>query len=434
MKILLLVVSALLTANLGWMIFGPAGGTSWSAPIGEPLSASREAEPTPALSTQQKALLESGDVNQLVNAGFSDEVARQLVAGRAYVTLRAKIAMRRNPAEPKINYWRNDLDWFSPANQRRRREEMAAQTEYAETLRSLFGEETAGLGGADDRFGFLPKDKRELLHRIERDYGEMQSDLHMEFAGFPLPSDQEKLKLLEQEKRRDILAALTPDEAEQLDLRSSQTAMTIRNMYGNALQTEADFRKIFALHKAFDERYDLRQYFVGGSPTQEVLHTRALAERQMHAEMRKAVGEETYASMIRASDQDYRTLSGLEKRLQLPVGSAQAVYESRDLYAKESLAISDNPNLSPTARREQLNTLAQQATTDLQASLGKQGAEIYARQSNWINLLKNGSAFSININAAPAGMFIQGNTIFPVHRPTPNVSISPAPATKAGSN
>lgn len=415
MKTLLIAVAVLLTANLGWMIFGPAGGKSRSVTQVESSSTASVAPSTPALSIQQKALLESGDVNELVGAGFSEEVARQLIAGRAYVLMRGKMdALRGHAPGSGTDYWKEDLNFYSPANLQQRSQVMSTQNEYAETLRRLFGDDSAAFGGGDPRLNFLPKEKREILRRIEQDYREMQAELYGEFASFSLPADREKLALLEKEKQRDILAALTPKEAEEFELRSSQTANDIRNIYGEAIQSEADYRKIFALQKAFDDQYHMQKFYASGNVTQQATEARALAERKMHADIKEALGADVYASMIRASDNDYQALSGLEKRLQLPAGTAEAVYEKRDVYATQSRAISENHSLSPSARREQLAALAQQATIDLQANLGRQGAELYAQRSNWINILKSGSALSSNPNDAPPGMFIQGTTVFPV--------------------
>ena len=113
------------------------------------------------------------------------------------------------------------------------------------------------------------------------------------------------------------------------------------------------------------------------------------------------------------------------------------VYESRDLYATRSRAISDNPTLTPEARRDQFNALAREATKDLQAKLGQQGAELYVQRSNWVNMLKGGTAFSTDAKDPPPGMFLQGTSIFPIqNRPPPNApgSTPTAPATKPGSN
>jgi hypothetical protein len=107
-------------------------------------------------------------------------------------------------------------------------------------------------------------------------------------------------------------------------------------------------------------------------------------------------------------------LNGLEKRLQLPAGTAAKLYESREYYATRSRAISENVGLSPEARREEFKVLTQQATQELQSNLGQQGAELYAQRSGWVNMIKGGTAFSTDAKDAPPGVFIQGSGVFPV--------------------
>ncbi len=55
----------------------------------------------------------------------------------------------------------------------------------------------------------------------------------------------------------------------------------------------------------------------------------------------------------------------------------------------------------------QIKAIATQATADLQAKLGSEGADAYAQRSNWLRMLKNGNAFSTDPKNAPAGA---GNT------------------------
>ena len=65
------------------------------------------------------------------------------------------------------------------------------------------------------------------------------------------PLSSGKLRLLRAE--RDIAALLSPSELADYELRTSPSAATVRHRYGGALQTEDDFRKVYARPKAYDE-------------------------------------------------------------------------------------------------------------------------------------------------------------------------------------
>lgn len=369
-------------------------------------------------------LLDSGNLRDLTTAGMPEEIARQLLAGRAYARMQTKLAALRKRTAAQAEYWKGSANWYSSKNKDQRHAFAEIQNEYAEALRGVFGEDASSLAGTDPRYAALPPAKRDILRRIDQDYGEMQAEIYSEMAGLALPIDQERLKLLEVEKQRDILAALTPEEAETFNLRASQTASMIQNQYGDGIKTEADYRKIFALQKAFEDRYSFQTFFTGGNISQEKLQERTNAERQMLSDMRSAVGDEAYATLRRSSDPDFKMLSGLEKRFQLPEGTAQALYDSRDLYASQSRAIVENPNLTPENRARQLRELGQQITQSLQSTLGQQGAELYARQSNWVNMLKSGQAFSLDPKDAQPGMMLQNSSVYPL-QPKPT---APAPA------
>jgi len=79
---------------------------------------------------------------------------------------------------------------------------------------------------------------------------------------------------------------MTPEEYEQYNLHSSQTAMNIRSRYGDAIQTEDDYKKIFALQKAYDDQYSGQEIFMGGPPSQETMVARRTAEQKLQEDIK----------------------------------------------------------------------------------------------------------------------------------------------------
>ena len=155
----------------------------------------------------------------------------------------------------------------------------------------------------------------------------------------------------------------------------------------------------------------------GGATTPEARAARQAAEQKLQDDIRAALGPDNYAAFQRANDQDYKTLTSVAKRLSLPETTADTVYATRDTYAAQSQQISQNPALTPAERRDQLSHLATQAKTALTATLGSEGAEAYAQRAQWLNMLKNGNAFSMNPKDAPAGYSNPGSTVYPVRPP-----------------
>jgi hypothetical protein len=377
-----------------------------------------------------QAALASGDTAALTAAGVPPDIARAVAIGRAFDKMQTRMReLRPKPADDG-KYWRRSPGFRPDATTREQRMEMnKVQREFTETMRKALGEDLdSAFGGRDSPYAFLPSAKREQLRQIEQDYNEMQSQAYMDQEGIQLPSDQEKLKLLRLEKERDIAAALSPEEREQYELRVSQTANNVRARYGDAIQSEEEYRRIFALQKAFDDRYANQDRGEGGPASQEMMRARRDAEQQLQDEIRASLNPEQLAAMQRANDQDLKAAESLVRRLNLPANTPEVVLASRENYAAQSMQINGNAALSPQERRTQLQALATRAQNELQGTLGSEGAQAYAQRSQWISVLKNGNAFSTNPKDAPAGARNLNNTIFQVQPPR-----SAAPAANATS-
>jgi len=351
------------------------------------------------------AALASGDAAALAAVGFSQDDIRAFKLGR--VSSKYFDLMRTAwPKTPSDQYWRNANFNFNKMSPEQRAAQTQAQRELMDGLRSVYGDDMPFPG--NQNMAYLSADKRDKIDKIQRDYDDMRQQITGGNNGVLLASDKEKLKLLDQEKERDITAAMTPAEREQYELQSSSTAQTIRNRYGEAIQSEDVYKKVFALQKAFDD-----QNSAGGTPQQPN------AQAGLQNEIKAAIGNDAYASYQRSNDPEFKALSTLETRLSLPADTADQIYSSRNTYATQSQQIAANADLSPDQRKEQLAAVAAQAKADLVSKLGQEGADAYAAQANWITMLNNGNAFSTNPDDAPGGPFNgNGSTVSRYRPPT----------------
>lgn len=415
MKITSLLLAGSLAANLALVavvFLRPSSGPTRSA-AAVPI---RHASSDKIELNSLRAALESGDVAALTAAGVSPELIRILSVGRAFDAFQAR--MRAAATEPvdKARYWRNAPRTESPEVARNRRMETSkALREFSEALRLAYGADLESLfNSRDSRNSFLPPAKREMLRRIEQDYAELQSQIENS-DGIELASDRQKRKLLQAEKDRDIAAALTPEERAELELHTSMSAMVVRGRYGDALETEEDYRKIYALQKAFDDRF--KNDVDGGRPTPESVRLRREAQEKLQDDIRAALTPEQWATVQRSSDQDYRTIDSLTRRLNLPANTGENVWGVRDAVAAQSQQINANATLTREERLTQFQNLATKTQADLRTLLGAEGAEAYAQHSPWLRMLNNGTAFSTNPKDAPAGPIITGQTVYAVPPP-----------------
>ncbi|PTX97928.1 hypothetical protein [Opitutus sp. ER46] len=347
-----------------------------------------------------QAALESGDADALIAAGCTPEVARQLVIGRAMFRLQARMKELRASQQADARYWRRTP--FDPdATAQSRVEVRKAQREFNDELRRAFGADVGTIfGGGSERYGYLSPEKRTKLQRIEQDYADMMESAYADQGAIQLPSDREKMKLLREERERDIAAAMTPEEREQYELHDSPAAHQVMWRYGAALETEEQYRQVYALQKAFADQYANND----GQLTPDQMRERREAERQLQATIDATLTPDQRAALQRAHDSDYGTLAAISRRLNLPATTTDQVIALRASYATQSLDIQRNAALTDQERRTQLTALAKRAEADLQGTLGNEGADAYARRATWMNHLRSGAAFSTNAKDAPSGV------------------------------
>jgi hypothetical protein len=413
MKPVTLLLAGSLAANVllvGWYLARSEGASrpanARPAPVATPAASGSRAADAEAL----RVALATGDAAALAAAGVSPDIARQLAIGRAFERYAQRSAAGREPATDG-RWWRNT------PGRRDREPELVARRELSDALSAALGHDPLKLsgGGDDATLSFLPPAKREALRRIVQDYDEMIAKFSSD--GIQLPSDREKLDLLRAERDRDIAALLTPAERAQYEMRTSALAAQVRARYGDAIGSEAEFKTIYELQKAFDERFP-REAFTGRiSP--ELMQQRAEAERQLQQEIRAALGEQRYAELRRTSDPDLRVVDSLVSRLNLPAGTTDQIASARDSYAAASQRINSDATLTPQDRRTQIQELAARARGELAQTLGGEAADVYAQRSSWITMLQNGVAFTTDPReAAGLGALRGGGTsVFPVMPP-----------------
>jgi hypothetical protein len=326
---------------------------------------------------------------------------RELALGRRF----AALATKGPPPSADPRWWRATRSGSPGAEQQAqwRREVTEALAAAGIEPKGVFGPGDPGL------LSFLPAAKRDALRRINQDYEELTAKFGAN--GVQLASDRERLKLLRAERERDINALLSPAELAEYTMRTSPSSAVIRARYGDAIETEDEFRRIFALQQAFDERFPAENAKARATP--EGMKAFVEAQRQLQEDIRSAVGEPAWTRLQRAADPDLRTLDSLVSRLNLPASTTDQVAGLRDSLAAESQRINADGSAAAPQRRAQIQELAARAKRELTATLGQEGAEAYVQRSPWLGMLAGGLAFSTTPPATgPLAPGLQG--VYPV--------------------
>ncbi len=258
-----------------------------------------------------------------------------------------------------------------------------------ELLRSLFGNdegETAARDRQRRQYGMLPDGKLDQLDALQADYDEMAAEISGNAGGLLLPAEREALDLLEQERRKDIAAILTPAELEQYDLQASPAAHALRSRLAGFAPTEAEFRAIFGLQRAFDERFAHRS---GDGFDEGRIRERRAAEQELEAKLAKALGAGRFAEYRKQQDNGYRLAARIAERFGLPAQRAGAVYDLAQDTQSRLQALRHDRSLAPEAALQALAGLSRETNEKLGVLLGAEGADAYKQTSGgaWLRTM-----------------------------------------------
>ncbi len=338
-----------------------------------------------------EALLRSGDGEELTKvlraAGVSEDLIRALVREQVSAPFRSRIRAIEEAA-------RGDRPWWQSGGRTELTPEQRA--EVRQIQREMRGELERVLGpeeGRGDRAGvyaFLSGDKAEAARQVDSDYAEMSRELRDRMEDFRLPSDRDAFRLLEEERRADLAALLTPAELEDLEMRTSSVSARLRRELGTVVASEAEFREIYRLAAAVDAQYGRDS---GGQDVSR--GDRNAAEAALKQQIMDMLGPERTAVLARQRDPDYRTMQAATVRLNLPATATDTVMAARAQAAEQSQRISGDAALDAAAKRAALAAVASGVRAQLQSAMGKEGAEAFAQRAEWVRALERGSSFSL---------------------------------------
>lgn len=406
MKPTTLLLAASLIANVALVAVFATRSTA-------PTPATTSAAVTPARSDSAalRAALASGDATALRAAGLSADLSREIALSRALSRSFEKVRAAKSATTADGRWWQ-----APNSGGLSREQQLLLRRDFTDALSASFGDDLGLFSTVGDaaQLDFLSPDKRAALRRIMQDYAEMMAKFSPD--GVQLASDKEKLRLLRAERDRDIATLLSPSELADYELRTSASAATVRNRYGDAIQSEDDFRKLYALQKAFDERFPADA--LAGRVSMDTMRARADAQQQLQADIRSTLGDEKYAALRRATDSELRTLDSLVTRLGLPANTTDRLATARETYAAESQRINANTTLSASDRRAQLQDLGTKAKAELTSTLGPEAADAFAPRASWVGMLQGGIAFSTKpVANSPGNLSLAGGatqSVYPV--------------------
>jgi hypothetical protein len=383
---------------------GPSSRAQASRPVVHAMRAANprlQAANAAATRAQLWSALQSDDLRTLIAqlraAGFPPLVVRAIITAQIDARLLRRADELFGPVEP-LPFWKPEPFNGFAFNMDSKKSEAFWQLyrERSRQLRELLGHDI-DIYYADvtleqrRRFGDLSPAKIDRVQRIVDDYDEMMSQVRAAGGGVTLPEDRQKFKLLEEEKRADLAALLTPPELEDYEMRNHYITSRLRGAMTLMDATEEEFRAIFRAQKAYQDRLQaLRpsEAFAAGAYRDEP----SPMELQLQQDLKAVLGAQRYAEFARANTGEFQLLTRIAQRENIPAETTVRVFSLRDGVAQESNRIYSDAALTLDQKRTALQTLAQQTRSEILSALGPTAGPTYVQSARWLTLVERGNA------------------------------------------
>lgn len=230
-------------------------------------------------------------------------------------------------------------------------------------------------GEFEAAFNALPDDKRADVQMIQENYWYHSDYLNTQFPNRRDPQYVQEYKRINEERRRELAKVLTPAELENYELRTSHTADYMRERLGAFGASEQEFRDIFRIKADYDMAVGGK--YVGHlGPVEEAFPE---TRQEIEQRIRQVLGEDRYRDYQRAQDPNYRALSQIAVRYDLPPGVATSAYAIDQGYRELKARLSSDPALTPQQRKDELLNAKAQTDQALAQLLGERGTRAFQR-------------------------------------------------------
>ncbi|MGI8966090.1 MAG: hypothetical protein ACR2H1_08400 [Limisphaerales bacterium] len=319
-------------------------------------------------------------IAQLRAVECPEETIREIIVADVNKLYAPKLQKIRGTDGPQ-NYWKANRN----AGRRyyaEQRDIRAIEKEKSKLLIELLGvdpneelrKENFGFNFWDRQFEFLSEDKKEKMREVADKYEGMKEEIYR--TAIWDEEDMKKVREIEKQQLAEMAQTLTPQELEEFQLRR---ASELRNNLDGFSPSENEFREIFKIQKAHEDEL-VRGFDSEDKAAQE--RQKKVVE-QMNAEMKRVLGESRFAEYERAQDYQFKELTRLTDKLELPKEAAVTVYEMKKEVETAAQQIRTNQTLTSAQRTEALKKIRYEAEKTALDALGETGLKKYKTRSGW---------------------------------------------------
>lgn len=338
---LLLLLGVSLAAHAGFALIFVLGSRSAPPAAPAPTVVVAPRPLPPSLTPEIWSALRTDDLPDLVArlraAGFPPDLVRAVVAAQIGESFAARRRALTSSVE-RLPFWKE------PAPDRKKDVALRQlHREEEKLLRDLLGDapDTASftqLNRPGGQLDFLPPAKIEDVRSLLRDFADRRSELYAEDL---YEANREKFAALDLAERTAVAGLLTASEFFEYELRHSKTARALRDRLSSFRPSEEEFRTLYPLVRALEDRFDPVDRVV--IPTPEQNRLREAADERLKAQIAAALPPERAAEYERTTDHYFRETDRLINRLALPPETTVNLWNLQQEYQRRMIAAGDLP-------------------------------------------------------------------------------------------
>ncbi len=325
--------------------------------------------------------------------GCPEQIIRDLIIADVNNLYAPRLRALHHTAEDR-KYWQAEPRWPSLQDMEREKQTDAIRKEKQALIKELLGVEfdegdqwrTAnGWQSAGSVLSFLPPEKISAIRAVEEKFNALAGEIDRRTRNLTEPDDERATLQLRLQQREEMAKLLTPQELEEYELRTSDTASGMRWEMREFSPTEAEFRNVFRLR---DEAARSGLLIEDTAASAEEKARYAEAVKQLQASIKLTLGDTRYTTYQRSQDYEFQQLARASERYELPKETASQVWDLRDAADQQAKALNTNQSLTPEQRQAALQAIRTETQNSVKTLLGERAWKGYSpRSNNWLQRL-----------------------------------------------
>jgi hypothetical protein len=231
-------------------------------------------------------------------------------------------------------------------------------------------------------FKALPAEKRDFVREIQETYWQNSDALKDKYNNRRTTEYIEEYRRLNVERKAQLANALTPDEMDEYEMRTTNVAENMRSSMEGFNPTEEEFKKIFRIRKEVEEPFG---GLLGASALLDAQgnaaaqNQRSYSDRQkeINEKVKEILGPERAQQYELSQDSTYRSMRQLGTRFGLAPEVVTQSYELQKTYRDQQRQLRSDPAVPPEQRNAALQQLQSNYEAQFNQLVGERAAQAY---------------------------------------------------------